>query len=54
MCTAPAETRTGLLAFSLHYPHHHELEVHTLDGRGLLPRREPPPWANPNIDPSGL
>jgi NAD(P)-dependent dehydrogenase (short-subunit alcohol dehydrogenase family) len=54
MCTVPAEERTGLVAFSLHFPWHNELDVKTLDGHGSMPRREPPAWANPNISPSGM
>ncbi|MEU6663649.1 SDR family NAD(P)-dependent oxidoreductase [Streptomyces sp. NPDC046821] len=54
MCREPASERTGLVAFSLHYPWHHGLEVRSLDGRTVLPRREPPQFANPNINPSGL
>lgn len=54
MCTVPAAERTGLVAFSLHYPWHTETDVRTLDGTGVLPRRQPPEWANPNIRPVGL
>lgn len=54
MCTAPAAERTGLIAFSLHYPWATETVVRTLDGRDELPRREPPSWSNPNIRPAGL
>ena len=54
MCTAPAAERTGLVAFSLHYPWATETVVRTLDGRDELPRREPPSWSNPNIRPAGL
>ncbi|WP_068183795.1 SDR family oxidoreductase [Mycobacterium sp. UM_CSW] len=54
MCHLPAAERTGLVAFSLHYPWSQQLPVHRLDGSGLLPPREPPPTANPNILPAGL
>ncbi|MFJ6095693.1 SDR family NAD(P)-dependent oxidoreductase [Williamsia muralis] len=54
MCTAPAAERTGLIAFSLHYPWATETPVRTLDGRDEMPRREPPSWSNPNIRPTGL
>ncbi len=54
MCTAPAAERTGLVAFSLHYPWATETTVRTLDGRGELPRLAPPAWSNPNIRPTGL
>ncbi len=49
MCHRPAAERTGLVAFSLHYPWSQGLPVHTLDGRDLLPPLEPPAGANPNI-----
>ncbi|MCE4267501.1 oxidoreductase, partial [Rhodococcus globerulus] len=54
MCTVPTDERTGLVAFSLHFPWHNELDVKTLDGQGSMPRREPPAWANPNIAPAGM
>jgi 3-oxoacyl-[acyl-carrier protein] reductase len=54
MCTEPAADRTGLVAFSLHFPWSQEVPVMTLDGLAVLPRREPPEWANPNIAPAGL
>lgn len=54
MCHLPAEQRTGLVAFSLHYPWSQKLEVHSLDGRSTLPPLEPPASANPNILPAGL
>jgi 3-oxoacyl-[acyl-carrier protein] reductase len=54
MCHRPAAERTGLVAFSLHYPWSQGLEVHTLDGATLLAPLEPPATANPNILPAGL
>lgn len=54
MCTEPAAERTGLVAFSLHYPWATKTAVRTLDGRDELPPLEPPAWANPNIRPTGL
>ncbi len=54
MCVRPASERTGLVAFSLHYPWDTGLAVHTLDGAGELPRLEPPSWSNPNIRPDGI
>ncbi|OQS15547.1 oxidoreductase [Nocardia donostiensis] len=54
MCTVPAADRTGLLAFSLHFPCATNTPVMSLDGRTELPRREPPVWANPNILPEGM
>jgi len=54
MCHLPAAERTGLVAFSLHYPWSQQLAVHKLDGTGELPPLEPPGTANPNIPPAGL
>lgn len=54
MCHRPAAERTGLVAFSLHYPWSQGLPVHTLDGSTVLPPLEPPATANPNILPAGL
>lgn len=54
MCHLPAAERTGLVAFSLHYPWSQGLPVHTLDGSATLPPLEPPATANPNILPAGL
>lgn len=54
MCHLPAAERTGLVAFSLHYPWSQGLTVHTLDGAEELPPLAPPPTANPNILPAGL
>lgn len=54
MCHLPAAERTGLVAFSLHYPWSQRLAVHTLDGASVLPPLEPPATANPNILPAGL
>jgi NAD(P)-dependent dehydrogenase (short-subunit alcohol dehydrogenase family) len=54
MCHLPAAERTGLVAFSLHYPWSQRLPVHSLDGVSLLPPLEPPATANPNIRPAGM
>lgn len=54
MCHRPAAERTGLVAFSLHYPWSQRLRVRTLDGTGELPALEPPTTANPNILPAGV
>ncbi|MEU1525461.1 SDR family NAD(P)-dependent oxidoreductase [Nocardia rhamnosiphila] len=54
MTTVPAAERTGLLAFSLHYPYATGTPVMSLDGRTELPRREPPAWSNPHIIPEGV
>lgn len=54
MCHLPAAERTGLLAFSLHYPWSQQLPVHSLDGAEVLPPLEPPATANPNILLAGM
>jgi NAD(P)-dependent dehydrogenase (short-subunit alcohol dehydrogenase family) len=54
MCHEPAAVRTGLVAFSLHYPYSQQLPVYTLDGSTPLPPLEPPATANPNILPAGV
>jgi 3-oxoacyl-[acyl-carrier protein] reductase len=54
MCHRPAAERTGLVAFSLHYPWSQKLPVHSLDGDAVLPPLEPPATANPNILPAGI
>jgi len=54
MCHRPAVERTGLVAFSLHYPWSQEMPVHSLDGTLVLPPLEPPAAANPNIVPAGM
>ncbi|MCK8645555.1 SDR family NAD(P)-dependent oxidoreductase [Mycobacterium colombiense] len=54
MCHLPAAQRTGLVAFSLHYPWSQQLPVHSLDGTELLAPLEPPAVANPNILPAGF
>jgi 3-oxoacyl-[acyl-carrier protein] reductase len=54
MCHLPAAQRTGLVAFSLHYPWSQQLPVHSLDGKSELPPIEPPVTANPNIQSAGI
>ncbi|ORA15481.1 SDR family NAD(P)-dependent oxidoreductase [Mycobacterium arosiense] len=54
MCHLPAAKRTGLVAFSLHYPWSQQLPVHSLDGAKVLPPLAPPATANPNILPAGV
>jgi NAD(P)-dependent dehydrogenase (short-subunit alcohol dehydrogenase family) len=49
MCHRPAAERTGLVAFSLHYPWSQGLPVYSLDGRAILPPLQPPATANPNV-----
>jgi 3-oxoacyl-[acyl-carrier protein] reductase len=54
MCHLPAAERTGLVAFSLHYPWSQQLPVHSLDGKFELPPLEPPATANPKIQAAGI
>jgi len=54
MCHLPAAQRTGLVAFSMHFPWQQGLQVMSLDGLTPMPRREPPAWSHPAIDAAGL
>jgi 3-oxoacyl-[acyl-carrier protein] reductase len=54
MCHLPAAERTGLVAFSLHYPWAQRLPVHSLDGAVLLEPLKPPASANPNVIAAGM
>src|SRR3954451_11630422 len=54
MCHLPAAERTGLVAFSLHYPWSLGLDVHSLHGTTVLPTLAPPGVCNPNILSAGL
>ncbi|OBK30538.1 oxidoreductase [Mycobacterium asiaticum] len=54
MCQLPAAQRTGLVAFSLHYPWSQGLSVRSLDGTATMPPLPPPEAANPNIPPAGF
>lgn len=54
LCHLPASERTGLTAYSLHFPHYHGLPVYTLDGRERIEDPVLPEYAHPGIDPSGL
>lgn len=54
MCTEPPSVRTGLVAFSLHYPWSQRIPVYDLGGTVEQPRIEPPEGCNPNIAPAGL
>ena len=53
LCHRPASERTGLTAYSLHFPLHHKLPVHTLDGRERIEDPVIPPYAHPDIVGSG-
>lgn len=54
MCHLPASERTGLVAFSMHFPHATGLQVHSLDGRLLLPPAAPPLFSHPATSHDGL
>ncbi len=49
----PAAERSGLVTYSMHYPHYLGIQVKTLDGKGDMPRREPPTAAHALINASG-
>lgn len=53
MCYRPAAERTGQVAFSMHWPAAHALQVMALDGKTVLPGAVPPAWSHPGIDPTG-
>ena len=53
LCHLPARERTGLTAYSLHFPLAHRLPVHTLDGRERIEDPVIPPYAHPAIVGSG-
>ncbi len=53
LCHLPARERTGLTAYSLHFPLAHKLPVHTLDGRERIEDPVIPPYAHPAIVASG-
>ena len=53
MSELPAAVRTGQIAYSMHWPHHHKRRVMSLDGTAELPSAEPPAWSHPAIDASG-
>lgn len=53
LCHKPAKERTGLCAYSLHFPLAHKLPVHTLDGRERIEDPVIPPYAHPAIVASG-
>ena len=54
LCHRPASERTGLTAYSLHFPLHHNIPVYTLDGKERIADPIVPDYAHPAIDGSGL
>jgi NAD(P)-dependent dehydrogenase (short-subunit alcohol dehydrogenase family) len=53
MCHRPAVERTGLIAYSMHYPHDEKIPVMSLDGTTRLPDRPAPSHSHPRIEPAG-
>ena len=54
MCHLPAVERTGLVAFSMHFPHALGLPVKSLDGTSDMPPAEIPLYAHPDTSHDGL
>ena len=54
MSYLPAVERTGFLAFSMHFPWAHNIQVMSLDGRTPMPKREPPEFSHPAIPAAGI
>jgi NAD(P)-dependent dehydrogenase (short-subunit alcohol dehydrogenase family) len=54
MSHLPALERTGFLAFSMHFPWAHNIQVMSLDGRTPLPKQHPPSWSHPAIPAAGI
>ncbi len=53
LCRLPARDRTGLVAYSLHFPLALDLPIYSLDGRQLLPPPVIPPYAYAGISSTG-
>ena len=53
LCHRPASERTGLTAYSLHFPLAHHIPVYTLDGRERIEDPVIPPYAHPAIVANG-
>jgi 3-oxoacyl-[acyl-carrier protein] reductase len=53
LCHLPAAQRTGLTAYSLHFPLHHGIPVYTLDGKERIDDPTIPTYAHPHIVASG-
>lgn len=54
MCHLPAAERTGLVAFSMHFPNALGFEVRSLDGTEVLPPAELPIYSHPATSHDGL
>ena len=53
LCLLPAAQRTGLIAYSMHFPAAMKLKVYSVDGKNELPPAEIPKWSHPAINPLG-
>lgn len=53
LCLLPAAQRTGLVAYSMHFPAAMKLQVRSVDGKAELPPAEIPAWSHPAISPTG-
>lgn len=53
LCQLPANERTGLTAYSLHFPLAHNIPVYTLDGCDRIEDPVIPPYAHPAIVANG-
>jgi NAD(P)-dependent dehydrogenase (short-subunit alcohol dehydrogenase family) len=53
MCHKPAAERTGLVAYSMHFPHDEKLPVWSLDGTTRMPDLPPPDFSHKDIVPAG-
>ena len=53
LCHRPAQERTGLVTYSLHFPLAHNLPVYSLDGREPLTPPEIPAYASGLISSTG-
>jgi len=48
LCQLPARERSGLITYSMHFPHAQQLPVYSLDGRHRLPPAQIPALSHPD------
>jgi len=53
LCLLPAAQRTGLIAYSMHFPAAMNFRVYSVDGKSELPPAEIPAWSHSAINPTG-
>ena len=53
LCYLPAAERSGLVTYSMHYPHYLGIQVKSLDGKSDMPHKAPPDWAHALVNASG-